>query len=444
MGKLYGLSDIFNELKTGINIVEDGKNLTKLFENTTNKIHDPLIANLFRSLTRQVDLIPNVRGLEKVRVGDTNIPHLFHLLQSGEIGKAFELASKNDTKFMEKNLTHEKISAYNEFIGPTPQKYIAKLEKDGIALKKAYEAVLNDFDRNEVRLAKLLEKNASHRKIKITGSGVVAIATTGTVLALTSSWLLQKRDELTGYWMYFNSPDDRKKIKRVKIQTLSCSQSGSSNSHTRINEANLSTAEQKFVDQTISNFENVPLKLLYIFENKSAFVGKIEEVRTLLGINTSDFNLANYKQQIHKHYDNLEKLLKDISLPIDDKICSYSPAIFDNGDKPICRLCDTSEESRLSTKHLSISSLPLDVTIKCIENPTLIDVTSDILQQTGVNIMEGVDSILETFSLKKWLFYLIGIVAIFMTCFLFIKYLLINTFKISESNQKFNLLENMK
>lgn len=211
------------------------------------------------------------------------------------------------------------------------------------------------------------------------GAGSVALVI-GTV-TVTDSWFKDALAARRGCWM----------VKTVNGKSTSCRVSSFTCGDVSSSTGNTQTVKLCKTDEI--GFYNVTVQFMYIAHSKNGTNVK-ENLSYKLGVYSYDL-YDKAVDLLRDKFDIIESFVRrsigDGSLPIVADVCSLHHYYIEDNKIPYCRVCDSTADPK-STQFIDPKQLPENVTFKCVADPSLVDLLTDMAVTTGHNLWESVVS----------------------------------------------------
>lgn len=80
-------------------------------------------------------------------------------------------------------------------------------------------------------------------------------------------------------------------------------------------------------------------------------------------------------------------VMKNTNLIDDIDLCRIRSKYIEDGDVPYCRMCDP-DALPTTTQYVNTQELAENITLKCVEDPSVLDLLTDVVLTTGENIFK--------------------------------------------------------
>lgn len=222
---------------------------------------------------------------------------------------------------------------------------------------------------------------------------LIKFAKTGTYLALViggvtigANWLINGLADRRGCWMVRTVNG---KTTSCRVTSFSC---GRQTDRPPVTGGEVKSTQTSCTDD-LSSYYNTTLSFIHICELDDTDVDKLNLSRAL-GVSV-DALIKNKASILNTKFENINNFVKTYTGNSNVNVCKQN-ADIDGGKVPYCRMCDPSADPR-STQYIDTSSFIWEnVTFKCIENPTVLELMSDVVHSTGTNLWEAITSVPST------------------------------------------------
>lgn len=364
--------------------------------------------NAFKSLK-----VSKQTSADFIKVNDVYLHEFESFLRSGDLSRVLRVADRNvAVSSVDKKLFAELAKDYPEKVLRDIDEVsdITKLERPQLNVTLSNIDKLSD--------ASLKELNHFQRNWKkYVGTGAVALVV-GTVAA-TDSWFKDALAGRRGCWM----------VKTLNGKTTSCRVSRFTCGN--ISSSSGNTPGGALCTDDNSQFYNSTLYFIYAINQDNDFGLKIELAERL---NTPIDDLNREAVNLIKNkYTIIDSVVSDFRkfLPVLNKneLCGLKHADIENGEVPFCRMCDSTTDPK-STQFIDPKQLADNVTFKCVSDPSLVDLLTDMAVTTGQNLWDGITSV--SSSIFKYVKY-VAVIAVIVALVLAI-YFIFSRFILRSSN----------
>lgn len=413
--------NLVSDFKSLLQNVRKFSGITKEPSNALKRVLDSsnlginVVDNAFKNLKITKDA-----STDFLKVNDAFVHQFESFLRSGDLVELLRLTKRDVTvSAVDKKLFSDLAKDYPEKVLRDIDEVskITKLERPQLNI------TLNNID----KLSDASLKEISHFRRnwgKYMGTGTVALVI-GTV-ALTDNWFKDALAARRGCWM----------VKTVNGKTTSC----------RVSRFTCGDAQQSgnntpggvlCNENDTNEFYNTTLYFMYVASLKNDDTLKVEMAQRL-DVRVEDLERET-SNLIKTKYTIIDSVISQnrLQIPLLEKstICNLKHREFENGEIPYCRMCDSTVDPK-STKFIDPKQLADNVTFKCVSDPSLVDLLTDMAISTGQNLWDGITSVSASiFKYAKYIAVVAIIVALVIAIyFIFSKFVLNRTsFKARDS-----------
>ncbi|ATZ81487.1 ODV-E56-2 [Drosophila innubila nudivirus] len=319
--------------------------------------------------TSIVNMIVSLDTHGFIRINDLTIGQLNKLLREGDLKQIASMSFK-DSEFTDKDL--EDFNAMTAHFPENKYYHVTKAINENVKISPQYNITETSFDNlsNELleELSKIERSLLEHFKL-----GEIIILNAGS-LTVTDQWLFDGTRKRKGCYMFTNIDG---KISSCKVSSFTC--------------AGIKTDESTCKDVTNLNYRNTVLELIAIAAAEDTNPLKIEVAK--IGNVSVDEVQQFLDIIIDEQFNELYTLLQDSRDNIPEfEICVIKNTNIENGVVPTCRLCSP-DAKPLTTAYLDPNQYDENVTFQCINDPSLLDLISDIEFSTKLTLLPKSSSI---------------------------------------------------
>ena len=272
------------------------------------------------------------------------------------------------------NVTANDITLLREAVGFTPQRALFDLEREIKTNYQKYKdlnVTVETYDR--------LSESAREEILRIENCLIEKMPNTIKHLTIGSitvkpGWILDATKRRSGCQMLTTIQE---KTTSCKIIKFSCNKSVINNDANDNCPAPNNLYSTILISMYIAHLaDNDPLKI--------GFINSVTSKNLPLYADHLKTNLINvvgyYGYLFNSYIDALKKK------PQFD-ICTIKQNNVENGEIPFCRMCDPMVRPN-STKYIDSTMYNNNITFKCVQKPSIIDVITDASLATGINLFE--------------------------------------------------------
>lgn len=298
-----------------------------------------------------------------IRINDLTIGQLNKLLREGDLKQVASMSFK-DSEYTDKDL--QDFNALTAHFPENKYYHVTKAINENVKISPQYDITETSFDNlsNELleELSKIERSLLEHFK-----PGDIIILNAGT-LTVADQWLFDGTRKRKGCYM-FTTIDG--KISSCKVSSFTC--------------VGIKTDESTCKDVTNLNYRNTVLDLIAIADADDTNPLKIEVAK--IG-NVSVNEVQKFLDIIiDDEFNELYTLLQNSRENIPAfEICVVKNTNIENGVVPTCRLCSPDAQP-LTTAYLDPNQYAENITFQCINDPSLIDLISDIEISTKLTLL---------------------------------------------------------
>lgn len=303
------------------------------------------------------------------------------------------------------SVTKSDAEAFKNLVGNTPERTIYELKAEIEATKKAYP----QFDVNAEEINKLPKniqiqiKNIEKSLLRKFAEGTLITTIFGGVY-VTADWIIKETRKRQGCFMVTKVND---KVTSCKIASHSCD---AVPGYECANDKKIYNTT--LMAMTVVNYDNLN-------ETKIKFANKL---------NTPVEKLYdNLPYLLSSQFPKIEEFTKNIKSIIVD-ICNISHPGIENGKIPFCRACSSSASPQ-STTFIDSSLFGKNITFECVQNPSILNVITEVMKETGINLLDGINEIGKVLKYS-----VIGVILAFLTFVLYYIWILFT--KISKKKEE--------
>lgn len=294
---------------------------------------------------------------------DIPLNKLEYVLKEGNLKRLIEV-TKVDAPILESD-----VKAFKTIVGDTSEKSLNELSELTTQYKKLYtklDTTIEDFQK--------LSKSSKEQVAKIENNlfkyfkrGAIIALTIGTIY-VADGWILKETEKRKGCFLVRREGNE---VTSCKIINYSCNYYEGC----------------ECSDQSDGKYYNITLAAMSIAKLANDNETKIK-VATAVGKTAAEFE-SSLPNILSTKFPELTQSINSLtSSPINlVDICKLTHAQIENGVIPPCRVCDP-EANPISTTYVDSSQLPINFTFKCVTNPSILDVITDIFKTTGKNIFD--------------------------------------------------------
>lgn len=295
------------------------------------------------------------------------------ILRSGDLVRLLKVAGIKHT------VTVAQKKAFTDIMGETAETTLHSIKEMSRSLKKKkpHLDVTDDTMSSMSKAAKAevqeIEKAVSKKFYK---KPLVKL-TLGTILVTSTGFVMHALRERKGCWMITTIDQ---KNSSCKIQAFSCDKS-------------ISDKSVMCRTPSIQNYYNDTLQLMNIFQQGNE--KELAKLKNYLTIPTDQFDLMKL---LENNFDDISKYFQDPNNRLQLEPCSLTDNRIEGAGREICRMCDPAANPK-STAFINPMQYAENITFVCVANPNVLDVISDIVVTTGVNLWDTVSfpGVLRTF-----------------------------------------------
>lgn len=354
-------------------VLEEFLEALKEFSGATEKTAEEL-SQLSKSVStgsEAVDQIIHGLKFEKTSMGFLRIGEDVPVNVLSNVIKQADLAELVRISKSEIVITESDSKMFADLVGKTPERAIYNLEKQ-IELNRTLHPDL-DVKVSEMeslpKETQLKIKYAENSLISKLGTGV-AIATVFGTVYVTSDWIRKETRKREGCFM-IKTIDG--KIASCKLANRSCDAEPGYECQTPVKNYNAT-----LVAMTVAAYTNNNDTIKKVFAEKLDV--PIEDLNNQLPI------------LLKEKFPVIESLAKKYGEQIAVDPCKIKHDGIDDGLIPFCRACSPSADPN-STSYIDTSLFGKNVTFKCVKNPSILNVISDVMQETGLDLLSGFHTI---------------------------------------------------
>lgn len=337
------------------------KNITKFTEEELR-----LVLKNANIGVKSVDLILENLPIKKVKglfylADDIPLNRLETLLKEGDLSKLKRL-TKSDIK-----VTRQEINEYRKLVGATPESQLndlGKLIENNKSTLKRFNLTVDEF-KNAPKNVQREVSTAERLGMSIFKNGTKIALTVG-IIVIGTGWVLRELEKRKGCFMFRQIGD---KVSSCKIINYTCVQT-----------EGLECTNFKYTHY------NITLNAMWVAKQTDDMIEKVNLCKSL-GIEPNEL-YNKLPTLLQEKFDIFSEHLSKIMMnPID--ICRVSHDGIENGqlNSSRCRMCDPSADPK-SPQYIDSNQYGENITFKCIENPTLLDLFSDIYNATGQKLID--------------------------------------------------------
>lgn len=318
-----------------------------------------------------------------LKVNEVPVNEFNSYMRAGSLLDILRVTGKNA------HVTEAEQNVFSSLVKDLPEKAIKKIE-DMATISAKERPHLNLTVNNYDKLSEISKSDITSftdNLLKVTKVGTYLVLVIGGV-TIGANWVRNGLADRRGCWM----------LRTVNGKTTSCRVSAFSCGQQRVTRSStvddaVKSSKQACTEEDLSSYYNATLSFIHICELDDTDVNKLN---LAIALRVSVDTMINDKAKIlETKFEAINDFVKTYTANGTVDICKPN-SLIDNGKVPYCRMCDTSANPR-STLYIDTSSMVGEnVTFKCIENPTVIELMSDVVESTGKNLWEGITSLPST------------------------------------------------
>ncbi|AYP97927.1 ODV-E56-2 [Mauternbach virus] len=298
-----------------------------------------------------------------IRLNDLTIGQINKLLREGDLKKIVSMSFK-DSEYTQNDLNN--FNTMTEHFPENKYYQVMKAIDENMKISPQYNITEMSFDNlsNELveEINKLENSLLAHFK-----PGEIITLTVGS-LTVSDQWLYDGTRKRKGCYMFTNIGGE---VSSCKVSSFTC--------------AGVKIDESTCKDITNLNFRNTVLELIAIADAEDTNQLKIDVAKI------GNVNVDEVQQFldiiIDEHFNALYALLQDSKDNIPEfEICVVKNTHIENGVIPTCRLCSP-DAKPLTTSYLDPNQYDENITFQCVNEPSLIDLISDIEISTKIVLL---------------------------------------------------------
>jgi len=284
------------------------------------------------------------------------------------------------------HVTEAEQKFFSSLAKDLPERAIKKIE-DIVKISAKERPHLNITVNNYDKLSEISKSDITSftdNLLKVSKAGTYLVLVIGGV-TIGVNWIRNGLADRRGCWM----------LRTVNGKTTSCRVSAFSCGRPSGNlSLSVDTVNSKQTcTEDLSSYYNATLSFIHICELGDTDLDKLNLAKSL-GVSV-DTMIENKTKMLETKFEAINNFVKAYTGNSTVNICKPNSAI-DNGTVPYCRMCDPSANPRSTLYIDTLSMVGENVTFKCIENPTVLELMSDVVQSTGKNLWEGITSVPST------------------------------------------------
>lgn len=342
----------------------------KKFLGSTEKTTEELKAflkNAKLGLSAPEDILKSleVKKLNGIFMVGDDIPlnKLEYVMKEGSLKNLYKIAK------IEEPILETDAKAFKTIVGSTSEKALDDLAELSLKYKKLFshlDVTTEDFS----KLSKKFQAEAGKMEsnlFKYFKEGTVISLVVGSVVVAVD-WLLTETEKRKGCFLIRT---DGTGTSSCKLINLSC------NPYIQGCEC----ANQSY------NYYNTTIMAMIISKLSDDAQMK-KDCAAAVGILPNKFE-ESLKLILDTRFDKLDKFVKSLKNPYINQsdICKLIHKDVEDGKIPPCRACDPTANPN-STTFIDSSLLPINYTLKCESNPSILDTLTDVFISTGKNIFD--------------------------------------------------------
>ena len=307
-----------------------------------------------------------------VYLNNIDIPTIIELIRGADI---VELKARMKSNV---NVTANDITLLREAVGFTPQRALFDLQRE---IKINYDKYkhLNVT----VQTYDSLSESAKEEILCIENHLIQKMPNTTKHLTIGSitvkpGWILDATKRRSGCQMLTTLQE---KTTSCKIIKFSCDKS---------------VIDNDAIDNCSApnNLYNTTLIIMYIVnlaDNDPLKIGLVKSVTSKgFGLTTNDLNTRLW-DRIQAYGYLFDAYIDALKTKPQFNICTIKSGQVENGKIPFCRMCDPMFPP-VHTEYIDSTMYNDNITFKCVQNPSLIDVITDASLATGLNLFDAIET----------------------------------------------------
>ena len=303
-------------------------------------------------------------------LNEVDITTIVELLRGADIVELNERMKSNI------NVPANDITLLREAVGFTPQRALFDLERKIKTNYQKYEHLNATVESHDS-----LSESAKKQILCIENYLIEKMPDTTINLTIGSvtvkpGWILDATKRRSGCQMLTTIQE---KTTSCKIIEFSCNESVINNN------ANDNCSAS-------NNLYNTTLITMYIAELPDDNPLKIDLVKsvTSVGISLSMNDLKTKLLTVIERYGYIiNPYIDALKTKPQFNICTIKNDQIENGKIPFCRMCDPMARA-IFTKYIDSTMYNNNITFKCVQNPSIIDVITDASLTTGINLLYAI------------------------------------------------------
>lgn len=330
-----------------------------------NKVGLDVFDNLLESSSNKITKQNNI-----LHMNDIHFNKVEYLMKTGDLTKLSKTLGSQIFVDAPSNKTFKSLTS--EF----PQKTLNDIESISLSVKQSKVEI--DFNLSNIdKLSKAGIKETTtigNRLKKLTSnSGKIALAVG--VLYIGVDWLKTSLENRKGCWL----------VTTINNKTTSCRMSRNTCGIIEGKKDSKITPPECTNRDTLDIYNAVIFLINVINGSDTALK---DSLKTELGIDTLD-NVSGIVKDKIQQLDTFTKVNIDKMKTMN--MCAVHTDI-ESGKLPYCRMCDPVAHPS-STNFVNVNGLSSNMTLHCVEDPSVLELLSDIVATTGKNIYESALSI---------------------------------------------------
>lgn len=353
-------------------IAERPENLKRVLDSSDLGI------DIVDSILKNLTVSKNYGSKEFLKVNAVYLHEFESVIRSGNLVRLLEIADRHVVL----NGSDKKL--FSDIAKDFPEKTLRDIDEIS-AITKMERPQLNVTYTNIDRLSETSLKELNHFKrnwMKYATAGTVALVI-GTI-TMINSWFKDALAARRDCWL----------VKTVNGVSTSCRVSRFTCGDIQSSSGN--TVNVKYCMDDTAAFYNITVYFINIVNSDNANVHKVNLTKELywqvekLSIDTA--NLLETKFHVIQNY--IETNVKTLH-GIFENPCIGTHRDIESGKMPFCRVCDQTADPR-STRFVYPKLVSDKVTFKCVADPSLVDLFTDMAVSTGQNLWNGIVSVSST------------------------------------------------
>lgn len=337
--------------------------------------------NLVNDVLRDLPVTKNIDNV--ITIGkDVPINRLHAIMKEGDLLRFLQIAGH------EVLVNEEEINAYRKLVNTSAYTVYRDLER----LVEQNKKLFSDLDATISQHPKLPASSKNiltqiEDKLIAAKNGAKLILTVGTMV-VGANWILKETAKRRGCFMFTT----------INGVTTSCKVTAFS--------CNSKTGE---ACESVPPLYNVVLAAITVAKRENSDKLKVR-FASVLEVPVEQL-FVELPHLLQVKYLLVSKFMENNGGEISVDTCVVAHEGIEEGIVPVCRMCDPGANPN-STEYLDAKQLADNITFKCIKDPSVLEVITDVAKTTGVELFN--------FAKRTWDFLKYGIIAILATIFLFV------------------------